>query len=159
MTVFDVHVLEPVTLLLLVQLVEESLLAVDALDVDDGDETLITAAVAHHVVHVATELVDVDFLHDSVGGCSHVRHQVKHNVLETEVATDIERGATVVVSLNDILENIIEPAGLELAHDMCQLALVNKRKDPLGVLHNRALDLDRDVALGVSSFLHSSNDI
>ncbi len=53
-SVLDVHVLESIALLLLIELIEEGLLPVDTFDVKNRDEALVTAFVAHEVVHIPT---------------------------------------------------------------------------------------------------------
>ena len=64
--VLDVHVLEPVTLLLTVQLVEQGLLQVDPLDIQNHDETLVVALVAEHVEHVPPRVVHVHLLMNDI---------------------------------------------------------------------------------------------
>lgn len=85
--VLDVHVLEPVTLLLTVQLVEQGLLQVDPLDIQNHDETLIVALVAEHVEHVPPRVVHVHLLMNDIRGRAQVRHQIQHDVLEAEIAS------------------------------------------------------------------------
>ena len=46
MAMLDVHVLEPISLLLSVQLVEQSFLQIDSLNVEDLDQTLVVALIA-----------------------------------------------------------------------------------------------------------------
>ena len=84
--VLDVHVLEPVALLLTVQLVEHGLLQVDPLDIQNHDETLVVALVAQHVEQVPPRVVHVHLLMDDIRGRAQVRHQIQHDVLETEIA-------------------------------------------------------------------------
>ena len=82
----DVHVLEARGVLFFQDLVEERLLEVGSLEAQDGNEALVVATVEHVVVHVASIVVDVDFLHDDILGRAHFGHQVNGNIFKTEVA-------------------------------------------------------------------------
>ena len=86
MAVLDVHVFEPVSLFLPVELVQECLLEVDSLDVEDLHEALVVALVAQQVEQGSPAVVLVQLLMDNVRGCAKVGHQVQHDVLETQVA-------------------------------------------------------------------------
>lgn len=62
MTMLDVHVLEPISLLLAVQLIKQGLFQVHAFDIQNHGQTFIVALVAQHVKHVSPGIVNIDLL-------------------------------------------------------------------------------------------------
>jgi hypothetical protein len=88
MTMFNVHVLEPVSLLLAVQLIKQGLFQVHPLDIQNHDQTFIVALVAQHVKHVSSGIVNVNFLVNDIRRCSQIRHQVQNDVFEPKIAVE-----------------------------------------------------------------------
>lgn len=84
--VLDVHVFEPVPLLLAVQLIEQGLLQVYTFDVQDLNQTLVVTLVSKEMEHGATGIAHVQLLMDHIRGCAQICHQIQHNVFESKVA-------------------------------------------------------------------------
>ena len=66
MPMLYVHVLEPVSLLFTVQLIEQGLLQVNPLNIQNHDETLVVALVAEQMEHISPGIVHVHFLMDDI---------------------------------------------------------------------------------------------
>jgi hypothetical protein len=66
MPMLDVHVLEPVSLLFTVQLIEQGLFQVNPLNIQNHDETLIVALLAEQVEHIPSCIVHVHLLMDDI---------------------------------------------------------------------------------------------
>ena len=64
MPMFDIHVFESVAILHGKQLVEQDLLEVYALNVENCDQAVVVAFVAHHVVAVPLLLININVLMD-----------------------------------------------------------------------------------------------
>lgn len=77
----DIQVFKPVPLLLFLKLVVQCFLQVDSLNVEDGNEAVIVALVAHNVKHVPVLIVHVHLLVDHVARGAHVCHQIEHDIL------------------------------------------------------------------------------
>ncbi len=84
--VLDVHIFEPIPLLLTVQLIEQGLLQVYTFDVQDLNQTLVVTLVSKKMEHGATGIAHVQLLMDHIRGCAQVCHQIQHNVFESKVA-------------------------------------------------------------------------
>ena len=82
----DVHILEPVAILLDQELVKEDLLEVHALNIEHCHEAVNVALEAHHVVAVPLLPVHVYILVDDRLRRAHLQREVQGNVFEAQQA-------------------------------------------------------------------------
>jgi len=66
MAMFDVHVLESVSILLSQELIEQGLLQVYPFNVEQSRHAVHVSSIANHMVHIPALVVEVDLLMDYV---------------------------------------------------------------------------------------------
>jgi len=156
LSVLDVHVLEPVALLLSVKLVEQRLLQVDPFDVQHLNEALVVALVAQQMVHVAARIVHVALLMHDVCGCAEVGEQVQQDVLEAEVAfefelkqiglpCEVDGGAALLVALDHEGQDVVGAEFLEALDDGGQFSCVDLKEDAAHLLKGLEAEADSHI--------------
>jgi len=100
-TILDVHGLHAVAPFFLLQLVIHHFFQTHALIVEQRDQAVVVASVADNVVAGLAPVIKVQIVENHVIRRSHLQLQVKCDVHVTQVAGNIERGATTLISLSN----------------------------------------------------------
>lgn len=85
LTLLDVHRLHSVATFLFLKLVVHDLFEAHALEAKKRDQAIVVALVGQDVVAVHSIVVDVEFVEDHIGWCTHLQAQVYCDVLEAQM--------------------------------------------------------------------------
>ena len=129
----DIQILKIEPLLHIVERVSHVFLEAHPFVVEQRDKRLIIAPVAERVVASAAFRVNAQLLHHILSGGAAFDCQVEGDVLEVEVACDIDRCAAKLILLHKHLQDIVLVKLLVLLreprHDLRKLPSVHHRED------------------------------
>ena len=83
MTMLDIHVLEPVFILLTEKLIEQDLLQVHSFNVQKSNHTVEVSFETEVMICISAEIVYIDLLFDNHLWVSHFGDEVKRNIFES----------------------------------------------------------------------------
>ena len=107
----DIHIFEPVSVLLGKKLIKQNLLEINPLNIQESNNAIEVALEAHIVICISTLVVHVDLLLDDHLRVAHLGDEIEGNILESKEACKIERSSTLLISFDKELQDVV------LAHD------------------------------------------